>query len=162
MKVTGVDIFLGEDDESDERGDRANSVQEFIKKRWNLNASFGADKSDDKLWPETFDLINSRYLAEGINTSRWPSYVKELRQLLKIGGWLQMVEIQFPFQSYNGSLPDESYLTRWWQWYSRALGNMGRNVRIGQDLGQLMNREFGQQVTFVTRILPVGGWSEGP
>lgn len=168
QQVTGIDIFLGEEDESDESGDEgssrqhADSVQEIVKVRWNLNAPFRDDSSDNQLKPETFDLVNSRYLAEGINENRWPSYVRELRQVLKRGGWLQMVEIQFPFQSNNGTLPDDSCLTRWWQWYSRALGRMGKDIRIGQNLGHLMRQEGFRHVQALSRELPVGNWNNGP
>lgn len=165
-----MDIFLGQDDDEDDSSEEGNGngngngvdpVQEYVKKRWNLNASFREDRSSDRLRPETFDLINSRYLAEGINTNRWSSYVRELRQLLKRGGWLQMVEIQFPFQSSNGTLPDDSYLTRWWQWYSYALQRMGKNVRVGQTLAEIMTTEGFQHVRPVMRDLPVGDWSSG-
>ena len=132
-----------------------------MKKRWNLNASFRDDRSEDRLRPESFDLINSRYLAEGINASRWQSYVRELKQLLKPGGWLQMVEIQFPFQSSSGLLPVDSFLGRWWQWYSWALQSMDKNIRIGRELGQLLTAQNFQHIRSVTRDLPVGGWDEG-
>lgn len=167
--MTGVDIFLGQrDDDDDDGGNDSNGsgrnidpVQEYVKKRWNLNASFRDDRSEDRLRPESFDLINSRYLAEGINTDRWPSYVRELRHLLKPGGWLQMVEIQFPFQSASGLLPDESCLTQWWQWYSWALHRMGKNVRIGRELGQLLTAQGFQHVRPVSRDVPIGDWDPG-
>lgn len=59
-----------------------------------MNARFPDDRGSDRLRRETFDLINSRLLAEGINSERWPSFVRELKQMLKPGGWLQMVELQ--------------------------------------------------------------------
>ena len=152
--MTGVDIFLGNDDDID-------PVQEYVKKRWNLNASFREDRSEDRLRPESFDLINSRYLAEGINADRWSSYIRELRLLLRPGGWLQMVEILFPFQSYSGLLPDNSWLTRWWQWYSHALGRMNKNVRIGRELGQVLTNQGFRHVRPVSKNLPVGDWDRG-
>lgn len=167
--MTGVDIFLGQsesDDSEDGEGSNGNGndvepVQEYVKKRWNLNASFREDRSEDRLRPESFDLINSRYLADGINANRWSSYVRELKYLLKPGGWLQMVEIQFPFQSSSGLLPDNSCLTRWWQWYSRALDRMSKNVRVGRELGQLLTTHGFQHVRAISHDLPIGDWNPG-
>ena len=168
LQVTGVDIFLSQDrdeDDDDEDGNDSNGnghvegVQEFVKKRWNLNAPFREDRSPDRLRPETFDLINSRLLAEGINAARWSSYVRDLKHLLKPGGWLQMVEIQYPFQSYNGSLPEQSFLNRWWQWYSWALQQMGKNPRIGRDLQGLLTAERFEHVSGFNLDLPIGTWN---
>ncbi|KAK0333797.1 hypothetical protein LTR94_019336 [Friedmanniomyces endolithicus] len=109
-KVAGVDIYLGSrDDDEDDDGDdddeeEDDGLQEFEKKRWNLNAPFRTDTSTSRLRREQFDLINSRFLAEGINTNRWRSYIRELKELLKPGGWLQMVELELVFQSDNGRL----------------------------------------------------------
>ena len=164
-QITGVDIYLGEeDDEDNSNGNGAdfNAVQEFIKKRWNLNAPFSRDRSEDRLVPDSFDLINSRYLAEGINADRWTTYVRELGILLKPGGWLQMVEIQFPFQSQSGRLPDDSYLRRWWDWYAWTLERLGKNVRIGRELEQRMRGEQRfRQVRAQAIDVPVGEWNPG-
>ena len=163
--MTGVDIFLGrpadDEDDDDDSEDEATGVQEFVKKRWNLNARFRDDRSGDRLQPETFDLINSRLLAEGINTERWSSYIRELKQMLRPGGWLQMVESQLLFQSSSGRLNDDSNLTRWWQWYSHTLQQMGKNVRIGRDLPQLMAAENFENIRSYSLDLPIGDWREG-
>ena len=109
--------------------------------------------------PETFDLVNSRLLAEGINADRWPSYIKELRQVLKRGGWLQMVEVQLHFQSSTGRLSDNSNLTRWWQWYTHGMQLMNKNARIARDLGGLLTAEGFENVRSLSLDLPIGGWN---
>ena len=166
--MTGVDIFLGrpvgdddEDDEDNNNNNGAEGVQEFDKKSSNLNARFRDDRSEDRLRPETFDLINSRLLAEGINADRWPTYIRELKQMLKPGGWLQMVELQLHFQSSTGRLSDDSNLTRWWQWYSYTLQQMGKNARIGRDLPQLLTAEGFENIRNSSLDLPIGDWKSG-
>ena len=165
-QVTGVDIFFGrgrdpnDEDEDDENGGN-NGVQEYIKKRWNLNARFREDRSDDRLRPETFDLVNSRLLAEGIDADRWPLYIRELKHLLKPGGWLQMVELQLHFQSDAGLLSDDSCLTRWWQWYSNTMQQMRKNPRIGRDLQRLLTAEGFNNITARSLDLPIGSWRSG-
>ena len=169
-QVTGIDVVLRQSDDDEEEvdsedgsanGNGNGGVEEYVKKRWNLNASFRDDRSADRLGPESFDLINSRLLAEGINADRWSSYVRELKLLLRPGGWLQMVEIQLPFQSSSGRLNDDSCLTRWWQWYSWALQRMGKNVRIGRELQRLLATEGFTNVTARSIDLPIGDWNSG-
>lgn len=164
--MTGVDIFLGrpvedDDDDDDDNGNRSEGVQEFERKRWNLNARFRDDRSEDRLRPETFDLINSRLLAEGINAERWPSYIRELKQMLKPGGWLQLVEPQLHFQSSTGRLSDDSNLSRWWQWYARTQERMGKNPRIGRTLPQLLSADGFENIRHLSLDLPIGDWMPG-
>lgn len=136
-------------------------MQEYETKRWNLNAPFRSDPSADRLRPETFDLINSRFLAAGLDAPRWASYIRELRTMLKPGGWLQMVELAFPFVSSSGLLTDESALSRWWRWYETAGRQPSRNFRIGRELGPRLTQEGFARVSSQTHILPVGDWDPG-
>ena len=168
-QVTGVDIFLnrenvGDDDDSDDDDDggEAEGIQEFVKKRWNLNASFRDDRSEDRLRPETFDLINSRLLAEGIQTNRWESYVGQLKEMLKPGGWLQMLEIDLSFQSWAG-LPvyQQTRLDHWWQLYARRLEDMGKDVRIGGRLRSRLRDARFVGVEGRTITVPIGDWNPG-
>ncbi len=171
--MTGVDVYFGravdendeddDNDEDDEEGDDDDDspVQEYVKKRWNLNAPFRDDRSSEPLRPESFDLINSRQLAEGINASRWSSYIRELKYMLKHGGWLQMVELEPMIQSSAGLLNESSYLTQWWQRYSSTMGRMGKNPRIGRELRQLLQAEGFAHLHGGTIDLPIGSWRSG-
>lgn len=138
MQCVGVDIYTGRgnsEEDSDDEDDEEDGIVQFEKKRWNLNASFRTSRDED-LRPETFHLINSRVLTDGINANRWPDYVKELKSLLKPGGWLQMVEVHCLFQSDNGQ--DRPFLERWWQYYQDTMTRMGKNPRVAMLLGDLM------------------------
>ncbi|GIZ43200.1 hypothetical protein CKM354_000643500 [Cercospora kikuchii] len=158
--VTGIDIFTGqgnsdEDDDDDDEEEDA-GIESFIRRRWNLNASFREDTSHDHLKPETFDLINSRLLSDGINADRWPSYVRELYVLLKPDGWLQMVEGQALFQSDSGR--DAPFLSRWWEWYREKMIQMRKNPRIASQLGTLMTNAGFKDVHYHVARLPLGNW----
>ena len=49
----------------------------------------------------------------GITVPQWPSYVKEILNLLKPNGWAQLIELEFPYvQSYNGSLPADAAVSK--------------------------------------------------
>ncbi|TKA65407.1 hypothetical protein B0A55_10746 [Friedmanniomyces simplex] len=166
-KVVGVDIYLGnrdddEDDDDDDDDDGNNDgVQEFERKRWNLNAPFRADPSPSQLKREQFDLVNSRFLAEGINADRWPTYIRELKKLLKPGGWLQMVELELVFQSDNGRLaPNASEpLYVWSEWYRHAMTQRNKNPRVGQLLGQYLQTEGFDNVWSGPQRLEIGRWN---
>ncbi|KAK0290451.1 hypothetical protein LTR91_012131 [Friedmanniomyces endolithicus] len=168
-KVVGVDIYLGsrdddEDDDDDDDEEENDGLQEFEKKRWNLNAPFRTDTSTSRLRREQFDLINSRFLAEGISTDRWSSYVRELKELLKPGGWLQMVELELVFQSDNGRLaprPSEPLFV-WSEWYRHTMEQCNKNPRIGRSLGQLLRTEGFDNVLSGSRRLEIGMWNSGP
>ena len=161
--VTGIDVFTGQgnsdDDEDGDEEDDEDGIESFIRKRWNLNIPFRQDTSSDRLRPETFDLINSRMLADGINANRWESYVRELYALLKPNGWLQMVEFHAIFQSDSGR--DAPFLSRWWDWYSQKMLQMGKNPRIGAQLRPLMTNAGFTDVHYHVSRLPIGNWDEG-
>ena len=135
-------------------------VQEYHRLRWNLNVSL----RDSGLEPRSFDLINSRCIAEGILHNRWTSYVEELRKLLKPGGYLQMVEIQYQFQSNAGrSIP---HLTMWNEEYKNVLNSDAqpdyrRNPRAGRSLEVWLRRAGFEGVQCRNLELPVGGWKAG-
>ncbi|EMC93131.1 hypothetical protein BAUCODRAFT_36800 [Baudoinia panamericana UAMH 10762] len=165
-EVTGVDIYLGDgtDDEEDPEDDDdsdGDGVEEFVKKRWNLNAAFRHDRSASRLLPESFDLINSRFLAEGIHRSRWPSYIRDLKLLLKPGGWVQMVELELLFQSENGRLATNSSepLIRWSEVYRDTMLRNNKDPRIGRQMGNLLNTAGFERVFTRSLRLNIGAWS---
>jgi hypothetical protein len=166
LKITGVDIFFGQgnedDDDEDSDGNGQEGVQEFEKYRWNLNAPFRDGSPRTRPRPETFDLINSRLLSEGINADRWPAYVRDLKHLLKYGGWLQMVELELRFQSNSGRLrqTDDEPLHRWWRWYDRGMTHINKDVRVGQKLERLMRDAGFEHVQAVAVPLQVGAWNQ--
>lgn len=165
-EVIGIDVFTGqgnsddgEDEDEEDEEDADGGIDTFIKKRWNLNIPFRQDTSSDRLRPETFDLINSRMLADGINANRWETYIRELYVLLKPNGWLQMVEFHAIFQSDSGR--DAPFLSRWWDWYSQKMLQMGKNPRIGSQLKPLMVNAGFADVQYHVSRLPIGNWDPG-
>ncbi|EME79218.1 uncharacterized protein MYCFIDRAFT_156538 [Pseudocercospora fijiensis CIRAD86] len=162
---TGVDIFTGvgddevdnDDDQADE-DDEERGIEVFTKKRWNLNAPFREDRSEDCLRPETFDLINSRLLADGIDSDRWPSFVRDLHALLKPNGWVQMVEFHSMFQSSTGR--PTVFLQEWWNRYSAVLQATRKDPRVGPRLRQLMADARFVDIQYHQIPCPMGAWDE--
>lgn len=72
-----------------------------------------------------------------------------------------MVEMLPLIQSDNGSLPRDSCLTRWWEWYSSMMLRVGRNPRIGRDLEALLREAGFADVGSRPVQVPVGAWLSG-
>jgi hypothetical protein len=81
--------------------------------------------------------------------------------MLKYGGWLQMVEIVPLIQSSSGRLDQNSFLRRWWEWYSSIMQRIGKNPRIGRDLSQLLQNARFAHVHGNSIDLPIGPWRTG-
>jgi SAM-dependent methyltransferase len=148
-QIFGIDIY-----------ERRTDVQLFQKRRWNLNGPFVIAPFRREVWPGTFDLINSRFLADGINESRWKPLIKEYWQLLKPGGWLQMAEGQWTFRSQsNVDLPA---LKVWSDAYFGALRQMQKNLLIASDMEHLMRRYSGfERVEKTVHQISIGEWRTG-
>lgn len=72
-----------------------------------------------------------------------------------------MMEYYPNIQSWSGRLTAQSAITRWYEYYVRAMERSNRNPRIGQRLQQHMTeaglRDVGGQIFH----LPIGGWDPG-
>lgn len=167
VQITGLDVYFGQgsEDNDDEESEEDTGVQEYVRARWNLNISFASDPrraGKEGLRPESFDLINSRFVADGIDTSRWPGYVDDLRKLLRPGtGWLQMAEVELLFQSDNGMLryDNSEHLFVWQQWYANAMQRIGKDPRAGRRLGAHMRSAGFRDVRERQIRLEIGAWN---
>jgi hypothetical protein len=127
---------------------------------------YGYDLNDRLNDPEVFeskayDLIHSRFVAPGIKRNRWASYVRDMRVLLRPGGWIQVAEYQLHIQSDSGRLTDQSAVYRWWQGYASSMTALNRDPRVGPRLKQLMETERLRDTQTEYIRLPIGGWHPG-
>ncbi|RAK99202.1 class I SAM-dependent methyltransferase [Aspergillus ibericus CBS 121593] len=105
-----------------------------------------------------FDLVHSRMMAAGINRSRWPSYIRDIKRVLKPGGWVQLVEIYFNVQSDNGSLTEKHALRKWSTQFMRSIGDV-KDLRIGTRLRDLLLAAGMEEVESRMIPLPLSAWS---
>lgn len=124
------------------------------------------DLNDRLNHPEVFqsrayDLIHSRFVAPGLKKNRWASYVRDMRVLLRSGGWIQLAEYHLHIQSDNGRLTEQSAVHRWWQGYVEAMAAMNRDPRIGSRLQGLLVAAGLRDVQLDYRQLPIGAWNLG-
>ncbi|KAL4957131.1 S-adenosyl-L-methionine-dependent methyltransferase [Aspergillus filifer] len=108
-----------------------------------------------------FDLVHSRLLAAGINRSRWPTYVRDIKRVLKPGGWVQMVEIYFNVQSDNGAINERHALRQWSSLLMRSMEE-DKDLRVGTRLGMLLTAAGFTEVDAKMIPLPLSAWPENP
>ncbi|KAE8336952.1 hypothetical protein BDV24DRAFT_140858 [Aspergillus arachidicola] len=111
--------------------------------------------------PNHFDLVHSRLLATGINRDRWPSYIRDIKRVLKPGGWVQLVEIYFNVQSDNGSITEQHALR---QWSTQLMGSLEevKDLRVGTRLRNLLTAAGLTEVDARMIPLPLSAWSNDP
>ena len=102
-----------------------------------------------------------RCLTEGIHRERWQPLVRETKNLLIDGGWLQMVELHFNvIQLSSGRLEDAPNLQRWKDCYRHSMELLNRDPGVARNLGQLMEQAG---LTNIQRpppySLPIGVWN---
>ena len=149
LQIVGVDVF-----------DRhVTGLQQFHKLPWDLNTSF-RNAPAEFVRPDKFDMINSRFLTDGINFDRWLSLILEYKQLLRPGGWLQMAEIRWTFRSHSDhDLPN---LTLWSNTHREALLAMQKDPDVTERRLEWYPRRVGfEHVEEQIHNVPVGSWRPG-
>ncbi|GKZ42338.1 hypothetical protein AbraIFM66951_001421 [Aspergillus brasiliensis] len=88
--------------------------------------------------PESFDIVHQRFLVWALKTQEWPQVVRNLRSVLKPGGWIQLVEAQWvdrdtPFDPVK--FPNLAKMSEMQKWSTAAFG---MNAYIAYELEDLL------------------------
>lgn len=145
-KVTAIDIFPA---------DLPDAPDNLACEVWDLNETLSPT------YPSNYyDLIHSRCVAPGIKKDRWRSYLRDLKRLLRSGGWVQLVEYYYIIQSDSGQLTAEHALQQWSDGY-RAAMEQDRDPRVGRHLANMLTTAGYTEVQERSYRVPLGGWPAG-
>jgi len=100
----------------------------------------------------TFDFTHQRLLFFAIPSDRWPFVLSELRRVTRPGGWVEVAEGHFGYESAGPAtqrLVNEAL---------NALLKRGIDPRVGPLLGDHLNKAGLTNVQTRVVKLPVGAW----
>jgi SAM-dependent methyltransferase len=101
---------------------------------------------------QLFSYTHQRLLVAAITSANWPRVVHELVRVTRVGGWVEMVEIDNQIQNAG---PATARLMARLEQVSRDLGFDGEPVR---HLGDMLTSEGLQAVEMQAIPIPVGEW----
>jgi SAM-dependent methyltransferase len=73
-------------------------------------------------WSNSFDVIHQRLLIWGIKSNQWPAVIRNYRDLLKPGGYLQLVEAEWIPKSGPSDLPQLRKQALLQDWSTKSFG----------------------------------------
>jgi SAM-dependent methyltransferase len=99
-------------------------------------------------WNNTFDVVHQRLLVWGLKTPDWPRAIANYKAVLKPGGYLHLVEIEFisktaPHPSSRPQLQKQSKLQQW------STKEFGMDIDIAYKLPDLLKESGFEDVKLV-------------
>ncbi|KAJ4472099.1 hypothetical protein J3R30DRAFT_1034351 [Lentinula aciculospora] len=104
-------------------------------------------------WVNTFSYIHQRFVVLALNDSLWRSSIKELFRVLKLGGWIELVELETKrLHSNLGPCTDKLC-----SWVDKLYAEKGIIQDISVYLCPILEEAGFIDVHCETREVPVGG-----
>lgn len=97
-------------------------------------------------WNDSFDVIHQRLLVWGLKLSQWSQVLRNLYTILKPGGYIQLVEIEFIDPANPATLPQlhkQALMQKW------STASFGMDIDIAYKLGNLLKEANFTNVTKV-------------
>jgi len=101
----------------------------------------------------SFDFVHQRFLIFAIPHPGWPHLVKELARVTRRGGWVELIEVNLPYQHMG---PDTEHVI---DLIMQAARQRGLDPAISERLGSLLSAAGLKRVGTSTQLIPVGPWS---
>ncbi|RDW64606.1 S-adenosyl-L-methionine-dependent methyltransferase-9 [Coleophoma cylindrospora] len=121
------------------------------------NVSFRVDDLEDN-WKFTnkFDFIYSRMMLGSFND--WPRLFEQAFANLTPGGYLEIVDVCHPYQSDDGTYPDDSVLQRWTVLLNEALTKTGRDLGSAKQYKSQLEAAGFVNVVETKYVWPLNRW----
>ena len=117
-----------------------------------------AEAFHDWEFSQKFDFIHSRLVI--LSMRDWPRYFRRCYNNLKPGGWLELQEVQFPFQYEDGFPPDDSPLVRWSGYILEATSRVGVDTQAADKFVDMLQTEGFTNIKQEKLRWPIGAWSK--
>ncbi|MCJ1439057.1 hypothetical protein MMC27_008448 [Xylographa pallens] len=95
-------------------------------------------------WSNGFDLVHQRLLIWGITSSEWPSVIHNLLEVVKPGGYIQLVEAEWILPNVPDHLPEQKLLNMVQTWSTESFG---ADIHVWGRLGKLLQAENCKAIT---------------
>ena len=119
-----------------------------------------AEASQDWEFPQKFDYIHSRLVA--LSMRDWPRYIKRCYSNLKPGGWIELQEVQFPFQYDDGFPANDSPLLKWSDYVLEATSRVGIDTQAANKFVDMLRNEGFANINKEKLRWPIGSWPKDP
>jgi len=86
-------------------------------------------------WNDSFDVIHQRLLVWGLRLAQWPQVLRNHHAILKPGGYIQLVEIEFIDPANPAALPQlqkQALMQKW------STASFGMDIDIAYKLEDLL------------------------
>jgi hypothetical protein len=103
-------------------------------------------------------MVHTRF--NGIAIANYPVWMRKAYDTLAPGGWLEMVDHDVPPRSDDGTLPEESYLVRFYRLLIEASRKTGRDLNVSHRWKQLAQDTGFVDVSERLVKVPLGGWAK--
>ena len=110
-------------------------------------------------WKNSFDLVHQRLLVWGIGANEWSTVLKNLADVVKPGGVLQLVEAEWVLSSYTDEQVQQKRLAKVQRWSTES---SGMDVDIWKKFPDLLQPLGFRDVKEETFSLGYGATSKRP
>lgn len=110
-------------------------------------------------WSNTFDCVHQRFLIWGIAFTEWPAVVHNLVELVKPGGYIQLVEAQWILPEVSDQRPEQKKLNLVQAWSTESFG---MDIHIWNKLKALLRAEECEDIVEESFDLGYGAEAKRP
>ena len=108
-------------------------------------------------WKNSFDLVHQRLLVWGIGANEWPTVLKNLADVVKPGGTIQLVEAEWVLSAYTDDQVQQKKLAQVQKWSTES---SGMDVHIWKKFPDLLKHLGFQDIKEETFNLGYGATSK--
>lgn len=110
-------------------------------------------------WENSFDLVHQRLLVWGIGADEWTQVIRNLADVVRPGGVLQLVEAEWVLSSYSDEQPQQKKLAKVQEWSTES---SGMDVHIWKKLPGMLKSIGFENLEMETYDLGYGATSKKP